>query len=470
MKKNEIKKYKVYFVGAGPGEADLISVRGAKVLASSDTVIYDYLSEGNILQYINDKAELVSAGKLAKKGKYSKGMRPEQGKINDLIIKKVKEGKRVVRLKNGDLTLFSRISEELDALGRNDIDFELIPGITAASAAAAALKVPLTERGISSNVVFVTGHQGQNKKYIDWKTNSKVSTIVLYMGAENLKQTVQEIIKWGRDKNTKALAIQDISTTNQRIIVSSLGKIAKEAKENKLKPPVIVIIGEVCSFYKKFNRKKNKKILFTGLSKKRFFLDGNFFHLPLIEIEPLENYAKFDSYLEKIKDFDWIIFTSRYGVKYFFQRLEKIKKDVRDLAGAKIAAIGGSTKNKLQEFGIRADLVPKQESSAGLIKAFAKLKIKNKKIFLPHSNISDKGLTKNLRKMGAVVEEAAAYNNTMAKKLPEINWKSFGQIFFTSPSGIRSFKKRYKKIPKEIKVKCIGDVTKKEAQRQGFIK
>ncbi|MCF7916750.1 MAG: uroporphyrinogen-III C-methyltransferase, partial [Candidatus Omnitrophica bacterium] len=390
MKKSKYKQYKVYFVGSGPAGFDLITVRGVKALASADTVIYDYLSTRALPRYLKEEIELICAGKLAKKGKYSQGSKPEQDKINKLIIKKVREGKKIVRLKNGSLALFSRISEELDALEAEDIDFELIPGVTAAEAAASALGISLTERTMSSSSIFVTGHQTEANKrnFIDWSVLAKVSTIVLYMGVKNLKQVTTKIIKNGRDKDTSVIAIQDIASPNQKIIVSSLDKIDQEAREKKLKPPAIIIIGEVCDLYKRFNQNNKKKILFTGLSKKRFFLKDNFYHLPLIEIRPLNNYKKFDSYLCNIKKFDWLVFTSRYGVKYFWQRLKKVKKDARDLSGLKIAAIGGSTKNKLQQFGIVADLVPKIESSAGLIKAFERLDIKGKKIFLPRSDIS----------------------------------------------------------------------------------
>ncbi|HBR18522.1 MAG TPA: uroporphyrinogen-III C-methyltransferase [Deltaproteobacteria bacterium] len=458
---------KVYLVGAGPGRQDLITVRGSNILRQADTVIYDYLVNNQILENINKDAELICCDKLGKK-RYSDGFSESQDRINKLLIKKARQGRRVVRLKNGDVSIFSRISQELEALSKENIEFEIVPGVTAASASACLSGIPLTDRSISSSCIFITGHEDSLKEncLIDWKGLSKSGTIIVYMAAENIKGIVDELLKAGKHKNTPVAIVQDASMLTQKVLTGALKDIAGKAKRGKIRPPAIIIIGEVVGFEKQFNwLRKNKRILFTGLSGERFFLKGTYFHLPLIRIEPLEDYKELDSYIRNIKIFDWIVFSSRFGVEYFFERLKELGLDARVLNNIKIAAIGNCTRQRLLDFTISADLVPKKESSKGLIDEFRNLSIKGKKIFLPRSNISDKGLEKEFEKLGAIVTSSFAYRNVMTEDLPDLDLNFFNEIMFTSPSGVRNFINRYGKVPEKVKITCIGDVTKKEAEK-----
>ncbi|MBU1998351.1 MAG: uroporphyrinogen-III C-methyltransferase [Candidatus Omnitrophota bacterium] len=461
-------KNKVYLVGAGPGKPDLITVRGLNILKEADVVIYDYLVDKRILENAKEGADLICCDKLAKKGRYSNGFSKHQERISNLIVKKAKEGKRVARLKNGDVSIFSRLSQELDALVRNKIDYELVPGVTAASGAASYAGIPLTDREFASTCAFVTGHEDPNKEVssIDWKALSKVGTVVFYMAVENLPEIVKELIKVGKPKDTGCAIVQNATLATQKVLSANLEDIAKRAKREGIKPPAIIVVGDVVKLGKRFNwLKKNKKIIFTGLSEERFFIKGVYFHLPLIKIEPMDDYRGFDNYLKNISDYDWLIFASRYGVEYFFKRLEAVGLDSRVLNGIKIAAVGDSTKNRLLDFGIKADLVPRNESSKGLIERFKKENFKGKNIFLPRSDISDKGLEKELGKLGALVTTSVAYRNVMPKDLPDLDLNDFDKIMFTSPSTVRNFKKRYKKVPKKVKIRYIGDVTLREIKR-----
>jgi uroporphyrinogen III methyltransferase/synthase len=459
---------KVYLVGAGPGRQDLITLRGLNILREADVVIYDYLVDKSILDNAKQGAELICCDKLAKKGKYSDGFLIHQNTINNLLVKKAKQGKKVIRLKNGDPSIFSRLSQELEALVKNKIEFEIVPGVTAASAAACFTGIPLTDRRLASSCIFVTGHEDPAKKesLVDWKSVAKSSTIVLYMAVENLDNIIKQVIEAGKPKDTPIAIIQNATLPTQKILGGSLKDIAQIAKKENLKPPAIIIIGEVVNLNKRFNwLNKNKRVLFTGLSPERFFIKGNYFHLPLIKIDPMGDYKEFDNHLENIKDFDWIIFASRYAVEYFFSRLKALGCDSRLLSKIKIAAIGNSTKNRLLDSAIFADLVAKNESSDGLIEEFRKIDLNGKKIFLPRSDISDKGLTNELEKLGAKVTASFAYRNIMPNDLPDLDLKFFDEIMFTSPSTVRNFKKRYGRIPTGIKISCISDVTLKEAKR-----
>ncbi|MCM8798609.1 MAG: uroporphyrinogen-III C-methyltransferase, partial [Candidatus Omnitrophica bacterium] len=363
---------KVYLVGAGPGKADLITVRGLNILKQADVVIYDYLVDKRILEEARQDAELICCDTLDKE-RYANGFLVHNEKINQLVIKKVKEGKKVVRLKNGDPAIFSRLSQELESLAKNKIEFEIVPGVTASSAASAFSGIPLTERRFASSCIFVTGHEDPTKEesLLDWESIAKQGTIVLYMAVENLRKIIRKLIAIGKSPFTPVAVIQEASLITQKMVKGNLKNIIRKVEEVGIRPPAVIIIGEVVKLEKNFNwLKKSKRILFTGLSLERFFLKGTYFHLPLIKIEPLDDYGEFDHYLKEIKNFDWIVFTSRYGVEYFFKRLRRVNLDSRILKGIKIAAIGNSTKNRLLDFGIIADLVPKRESSEGLVREF----------------------------------------------------------------------------------------------------
>ncbi len=462
-----METHKVYLVGAGPGGAGLITIKGLEILRQADVIIYDYLVDRTLLESAREGALLICCDRLGK-SRYSDGSSIHQDRINSLIIKKAREGKNVVRLKSGDVSIFSRLSQELEALAKAKIEFEIVPGVTAGSAAAALSGIPLTDRRFASSCLFVTGHEDPTKKgsLLDWRSISKGGTIVLYMAVENLRGIVKKLVESGKGETTPAAVVQDAGCLTQKTITGTLGNIAEKARREKITPPAIVIIGKVAGLEKKYDwLKANRRILFTGLSKERFFIKGTYLHLPLIRIEPMADYKEFDSHVRNIRQFDWVVFSSRYGVEYFFRRLKAIGYDARILSGIKIAAIGASTNGVLSEHGITADLVPEEESSKGLIEAFRKRGIKGKRIFLPRSDISDKNLKEGLEKLGATPVTAFAYSNVPAKDLPDIDLNSFDEIVFTSPSGVRSFTKRYGRVPKGVKAAFIGDITKGEAKR-----
>lgn len=451
-----MSKGKVYLVGAGPAGKDLITVKGLEILRQAEVVIYDYLVDKELLDEARPDAELISCDR----------------NIDALMVKKAKAGKMVVRLKNGDPFIFGRASEEMAALSKNKIEYEVVPGVTAASAAAVFSGIPLTDRRLASSVVFVTGYEAEGKKLsaVNWRAIAAAGTIVLYMAVENLAQIVDQLIRAGKSADIPAAAIYQAGRINQWLVVSRLKELPAAIKKRRIKAPAIFIIGEVVRLSRSLNWfKRNKRILFTGLSDKRYLFKGTYFHLPMIEIKPLESYADFDRQLKAINTFDWIVFTSRFGVQYFFARLGKIGLDARALYKLKIAAIGNSTANKLKEWGIIADLTPEVETSRGLLVAFRKIPLNGEKIFLPHSDLSDKGLAAGLRRLGAEVTSLVAYRNVMPKVLPELDLKRFDKFIFTSPSGVRNFVKRYGLPPAKSAKEWIGEVTRRQAQKSHLL-
>lgn len=456
----------MYLIGAGPGAKDLISLRGRQALQQAEVVIYDYLVAREMLEDLNPQAKLICCDKLGKR-QPQEGSFDSQAKVNSAMVKFAKEGKLVARLKNGDPFIFGRAQEEIEALLKNRIEFEVIPGITASQAASCFSGIPLTSRKISSSVIYVSGRQAKGEKpAVDWNSISKNETIVLYMAVKNIRQIAEQLIKNGKLADTPVAAVSQAGRINQKIAVAKLENIGKVINKNKITAPAIFIIGRVVRLGKRLNWfEKNKRVLFTGLSAKRFFLKGNYFHLPMIKIVPLVSYADFDRHLKVISGFDWIVFTSRYAAQYFFQRLNKIGLDARALQNTKIAAIGSSTAASLRILGIIADLIPKVETSKGLLDTFKKIPLKDRKIFLPHSDISDKGLVDGLGNFGAKVTGCVAYRNIMPENLPGFDLDTFDEIVFTSPSGVRNFVKRYGKPPKKAAIKCIGDVTLAQAKK-----
>ncbi len=490
-----MKKYNLYIVGAGPGDPDLITLKGFKILKQADVIIYDYLVDKRVLEYANKTAELICTDDLDR-GKYSDSFSKRQEKINELLVKKVKEGKKVVRLKNGDPSIFGRLNEELEFLNKHKVNYIIVPGVTAATAAGCYCGIPLTVRGLSSSVVITTGHEDKNKKdkFVDWQKIAQIDTIVLYMAVENLEDIVENLIKYGKDKNTKIAVISNVSKINQKIVVGELKNIVEKVKKN-ITAPAVVIIGDVVEKEKKFNwLKKIKKVLYTGISEERFFENTLYFHIPMIAIKPLEDYTELDNWIKKLcitnnfqikthnselitqnHSIDWLVFTSRFGVYYFFDRLLKLGYDSRKLNGIKIAAIGSSTANKLKEYGIVADLVPKNECSYGLVEEFKKLFTKTQNpqsktsILLIRSDIADKNLAKRLTKLGYKVYSCVAYRNVMPDNLPDLDLSilslngGIDEIYFSSPSTVRNFVSCYGKP--YCKIRTIGKVTENEARK-----
>ncbi|MCD6460328.1 uroporphyrinogen-III C-methyltransferase [bacterium] len=464
---------KVYIVGAGSGKWDLISVRGLNILKQADVIIYDYLIDKNIFCHTNNKAELISCAHLGKTSYAdSKKSVKVQHNINQLIVDYAKKGKKVVRLKGGDVSVFSRISEELDYLNEYNISFEIVPGITSGCIASAYAGIALTARNLSSDVLFLSGYEKNfsNEATVNWQSAAGCSTIVIYMGVKHISKISDFLTRFGKPKDTPVYCVSNVAGITQVDIVSNLKNISEATEKNQINPPAIFIIGELVNLNKKFGWfKQSRKILYTGLSEERFFLDGLFFHVPMIQIKPLDNYQRFDSCLTCIEKYDWIVFTSRYGVDYFFKRFNSLGFDSRRLKGIKIAVIGNSTKNKLNKFGLNPDLIPAQETSAGLLAEFSKINVKNRRIFIPRSDLSSKGIPDGLRKIGAAVTDSIAYKNVIPNDLPDINFDFFDEIFFTSPSTVRNFITQYANPPKHLDIKCIGSATYKEAKKWNII-
>ena len=449
---------KVYLVGTGPGDAELVTLKGYRLICEADVVLHDHLIPVELLNLARPGAEIISVGKFA-----SRHTLP-QAQINALLIEKAKDNKIVVRLKGGDPYLFGRGGEEAEACAEAGVDFEVVPGVTSALAAACYGGIPPTHRDYTSNVAIVTGH----RKGTEEIEIPKAGTVIFLMGVSNIEKIVNSLLEDGWDKEAKIAAIEHGTCYDQRVIKGTLDNFLHVVAEEKLRTPAVFIVGKVVELQEKldwFTKKPN--VLVLGNHPQKYSGLGNIVHRQIIDCIPIDDYTKADSLLKDIAGFDWIVFTSVNGVKYLFERLYAMGKDARSLSNAKIAAIGKTTAARLKEFGISADLVPENESSAGLLEEFAKLNMENKKVLLPQSEIASKELPDGLLNMQAVIEKVAVYK-TVEIDPGEIDFDYIDQVFFTSGSTVRAFIKRFGKVPKNIKSYCLGQPTLNEAKKHNI--
>ena len=493
--KSVVKKGFVYLVGAGPGRADLITVRGAEVLRSADCVICDKLANPALLNLAPKNAEIISVPKRTPSGGFS------QEEINRLLVEKASEGKTVVRLKGGDPCIFGRCAEEIRVLTDAGIDFEIVPGVTAGIAAADYTGILLTDRRYSSQVVFVTGQEAEGKQQsnIDWKWLAKFQgTIVFYMAMGSLSSIAAKLTANGMSADTPAAVIADATLPSQRVVKASLGRVSKECKREQIEPPAIAIIGAAAGsdvgpswFMKKPLFGKNIVVTRDSAGNAAFAAKiicrgGNPIEFAAIGIKPLTGKNEFLRALAKISQYDWVVFTSSNGVSIFFEALRSLGKDARVFGSNKIAAIGSETAAKLAEFGIKADFVPSVFTGRELGRQLIGLtNLRGKKILLLRSQLGSNELVEVLRQaeaevlnvpVYAVVEQKAPAACLVPGKtrggwlIEKINKGKVDWLTFASPSSARMF---FEQVPigvvnsGNVKVASIGPTTSEQLNKSG---
>ncbi len=477
-------KGKVYLVGAGPGDAELITLKGMRLLKKAQVVVYDRLVNPRIIRECSRDAQLIYVGKASDKHTLP------QDKINALLVRLAQKGKTVVRLKGGDPFVFGRGGEEILLLVKNKIPFEVVPGITSAVAVACYAGIPVTHRGLTSSLGIFTGQEDPNKKdtSIAWdKISTGLGTLVFLMGVENLANIVSTLIKYGRPKKTPCCLVQWGTLSRQKSVAGTLADIQNKARVSVIAPPAILIVGDVVSLRSKLNwfEKKpllGKKILVTLPAEDNSRLSamledegGESVALPLIKIQKLKDYNKLDSTIKNIDNFHWLIFTSQNGVRFFKERLGLLKKDVRILAGIKIAAIGPKTREAVEALGIRVDVQPRDYRQEGLLADLKKVKIKGKNILIIRAEEARDVLPQGLEKSGARVCVESAYRAQLREDKLAIPGflQGFELVTFTSSSCVEGFFRAFSR--KEIfssknkfKVASIGPITSATCRKHGL--
>lgn len=482
MKRN--KKGKIYIIGAGPGDAGLITLKGIDCLREADVVIYDYLVSKDLLKYAKADAHFIYVGKQGGFHTLS------QWQINDLLVKKAGAGNIVARLKGGDPFIFGRGAEEAQKLAENKIPFEIVPGVTSAIAVPAYAGIPLTHRGITSTVAFVTGHEDpiKEKSDIDWSALSRIGTLVFLMGVKNIEKIVRELKDNGRSPKTPAALIRWGTTPRQEILEGNLSNIVKLAGERKFAPPAVLVVGEVVALHNTlqwFDYKPlfGKGVVITRPEKqaddlaKLLIKEGtNPIHFPTIKIVPPPRWRELDAAIKNLANYDWLIFTSANGVAYFFERLSAKGKDIRYLKGIKICCIGPATARQVQDKGIRVDLVPSKFISEGILESFVNINLRGKKILIARAAEARDVLPEGLKKLGAMVDVVTAYvtvnSGKKKKEFEELIRNNYVDVItFTSSSTVNNFIKIMGngfKLPKSVKIACIGPVTAAAAKKAGL--
>jgi len=370
---------KITLVGFGPGNPDLLTLGGDKALVQSDIIFHDDLLDKDYLQKY--AAEKVYVGK--RKGSHCF----EQGEINRLILEAAVAGKQVVRLKGGDPMIFAHGGEEVEYLERNLVEVDVIPGVSSGIAVASLLKIPLTHRGISSSMSFISGHS--EKVHLP-----DADTLVIYMGGSNIRAIARKVIDQGRNPEIPVMMVYNLSLPDQQEFFFTLKELSMT--EQKFPTPIIIVIGEVVSF----RNKSTIELLKNNIPAP----DTNTYH-----------FNDLGKDLERLKSFDWLVFTNRQAVSFFFDALEKSRKDSRFLAGIKIAAIGKNTGAALKEHGIIADILA--ESSQGLISRMKDLGIAPSKALIPYSFQAFSVLQQNLKELGWEVYQLIFNRNDSRKDL-----------------------------------------------------
>jgi uroporphyrinogen III methyltransferase/synthase len=471
-------KGSVYLVGAGPGDAGLLTLRGAELLKRADVVIYDLLVNPVLLRLARDGVEIISRGKRTE---FS------QEQINSLMIAKAREGKIVVRLKGGDPYIFGRGGEEAEALAEAKIPFEVVPGVSSIVAAPNYAGIPLTHRDHCSSFTVFTGHENSDdaKTNLSYEQIAKIpGTKIVLMGTEKLGDWTKSLIAHGMSPETPVAIVQSGTLGRQKSVSGTLATIAKLAATEKISPPALTVLGDVVKLRGKLNWAENrplfgKRIVVTRSRWQavKFFqklsdLGADVLEIPAVKGVDPDNKDSFIDALLALNSYDWLVFTSVNGVATFFEYFFRRFHDLRDLGGAKIAAVGPATAAKLRELHLQVDLTPEEFIGRKIAGAFAKhSSIENSKICLLRAENANRELPDALEEMGAIVDDIGLYK-TVAETEDFFgaaeNFLEHGAdwITFTSGSTVEFFHARFdlaklvKKFP-QMKLASIGPETSK---------
>jgi uroporphyrinogen III methyltransferase/synthase len=478
---------KVYLIGAGPGDPGLITVKGQACINAADVIIYDYLAAPALLAQAAPGAEVIYVGK--KGGDHTL---PQDG-INRLIIDKARQGLMVARLKGGDPYIFGRGGEEAEELVAAGIPFEVVPGVTSAVAGAAYAGIPLTHRDYTSTLAFVTGHEDPTRENsrIDWRSLAAgMGTLVLFMGIKNLPLIAGKLQDNGMAPDTPVAVIRWGTTTRQKTVTGTLATIVAIAREAGMKAPAIIVIGKVVALRERlqwfetrplFGRRivvTRARAQASDLVERLTELGAYCLEYPTIEVVPPEETTPLDDAIRRLADYDWLIFTSVNGVKYFFERLFTLGKDVRALHHVRTAVIGPATAEALRRHGLRSDILPASYRAEAVVEAFARENVAGRRILLPRAAEARPILPEELRRMGAEVHEIAAYRTRpadtgAAELVANLEQGRVDMVTFTSSSTVRHFHQllpaeRREQLMRRLPTASIGPITTETAEGLGF--
>lgn len=463
---------KVYIIGAGCGNIDLLTLKGKRCIEEADCVVYDRLIDPKVLKLAKADAEMIYLGKGNTEGGVI------QDEINKTLAKKALEGKVVARVKGGDPFVFGRGGEEIEEIVKYSIPFEIIPGISSSIAVPEYAGIPVTHRGLARSFHVFTGHTMENGEWHDFSTIAKLDgTLVFLMGIKNLDLITGDLIKNGKNPKTPVAVIEKGTSENQRVTVGTLEDIVEKAKSEKIVPPAITIIGDVVNMRETFKWFENqplsgKKVLVTRdtnqsqeFSEKLRIQGATVRELPFIKIE---NAYDFDE--KDLKDYSALLFNSPNGVKYFMENI----KDIRSLGHLKIGVVGAKTDELLRNYKIIPDFIPEKYMGTELAKEVQNYTKENDKVLFVTSDISPANCKKWSEEYNRKFEKLVVYKtgkHIYSKDEVEKVLNDIEYITFLSSSTVEAFNESIQgdlKLIEDKKIVSIGPVTTKTLNDLGY--
>ena len=462
------------FVGAGPGAADLLTLRGLESLRGADVVVHDRLVPAAVLAAIPPDVEriVIDRGDLTD--------RDPGGTTGDLLVRLATSGRRVVRLKGGDPTVFARLAEELAPLRQAGVGVEIVPGVTAALAAAAAAGVPLTSRESASALTLVTGHEARGKTQpVDFTPLAALpGTLAVYMGVEQIAAWSQGVMAAGRPADTPVVIVSRCSWPDQQVASSTLATCAADARRWNWRSPAVLLVGEVVAASASGPLAGRRVIVTRPAGQEAELIariravDGQPLHVPVIQIADPRSWEPLDAAVRQLDTYDWIVLSSVNGVRGFLSRLRAAGRDGRALGTARLAAIGPATQQALAAAGYVCDLVPADHRSEGLLTAFA-AEPRGTRFLLVRAATGRDILPRGLVAGGHHVDEVAAYASEPIAGLDEatvaaVAGEGGGWITVTSGAIAESAARLFGGRIREWRIASLSPVTSAALRRFGL--
>lgn len=484
-------KGKVYLVGAGPGDIGLLTVKGLRCLKKAEVVVYDFHINAQILNYISHDAEFIYCGKRGGHHEMT------QEEINQALVGNAEAGRVVCRLKGGDPFVFGRGGEEAEALAARGIEFEIVPGVSSSVAAPAYAGIPLTHRDYSSSFSVITGNEALSKteSSVDWARCARQhDTLVFLMAVRNLRAITATLMENGLAADTPAAVVRWGTRPDQKTVVSTLGSVADLIQEARMRPPAVLVVGEVVrlrdvlSWYEK-KPLFGQRVLITREYTRDYEpledLGAEIFEFPTIEIAPPESLDGLDSSIRSVEQYHWLVVTSANGWRHFIRRFLELDRDIRDLKGLKLCAIGTKTAEAVRAFGIKVDLIPEQFNAEGLIQAFSAGRtgapsgkdLAGVRILLPRAELAREIFPRRVRELGGQIDTPVAYRALKPEKHAKrlIRFLKEGRISiatFTSAATFDNFVSMVGDdaitLLRAADIAAIGPVTSKAIEKRGL--
>ncbi|RRJ97471.1 uroporphyrinogen-III C-methyltransferase [Opitutaceae bacterium TAV4] len=447
----------VYLVGAGPGDLGLVTFRAKELISTADVLVYDYLVHPELVKWCRPECQIIYVGKKA--GFHS----VPQTEIEKILVEHARAGRRVVRLKGGDPFVFGRGGEEARTLAAHDIPFEVVPGVTAALAAGAYAGIPLTHRNSNSAVLLLTGHEDVEKHQLalDWRAYGalKNTTLAIYMGMGRLRQIMDELQAGGLAPDTPAAVVQWASLGRQRSVVATAATLADRVAEAGLASPAIIFVGETVRQHETidwFERLPlfGRRVAITRtrdqnseLREKLEALGAEVIELPLITISKDVDKHGLVEILTELGSYDWIVFTSANGVRFFFEEFFKGFDDVRALGLLRFACVGRATAREIEKHHIKVECMPASATGESLADALIETdSLDSAKVIVVTGNLNRDILVKKLEAANAIVDRLLLYKTertdlTNDPVADDFRQRGADAILFASSSAVQSFAK-----------------------------